>query len=77
MNNQANTITRKITGGLYEVQHLPVDSNVYTSFYLTNEEDGWRITNEGTFCVVSRTKKGAIAYIKTITRTAAPHLFQN
>lgn len=77
MNKQAHTTEHKITQGLYIVEHCPADSDVYTSFQLFNDVDGWRITNEGTFCMVTKTKGSALEFIKTITRTAAPHLFQN
>lgn len=77
MKNQAHTITRKIAGGLYEVEHRPADSTVYTSFQVANMGTGWRITNEGTFCLWANSKKDAVSFIETITRSQAPHLFQD
>lgn len=78
MNNQAHTIARKVAAGVYEIEHRPADSDVYAAFLLVNEGSGnWRITNEGAFCIVARSKKDAVSFIETITRASAPALFQN
>ena len=77
MKNQAHTTTRKITCGLYEVEHCPADSNVYTSFQVFNIGSEWEVTNEGMLCFVAINKAEAISLIKTITRSQAPYYFQD
>ena len=77
MKNQAHTTSRKIAGGLYEVEHRPADSTVYTSFQVFNTGSEWEVTNEGMLCFVANNKAEVISFIKTITRSQAPHLFQD
>ena len=77
MKNQAHTITRKITCGLYEVEHCPADSNVYTSFQVVNIGSEWEVTNEGMLCFVANSKAEATSLIQTITRSQAPYYFQD
>ena len=77
MKNQAHTTTRKIAGGLYEVEHRPADSSVYTSFQVFNTGIEWEVTNEGMLCFVANNKAEAISLIQAITRSQAPYYFQD
>lgn len=73
-----NKITTKYGPGVYEVEYLPADSNVYTTFQMLHEGHRlWSLRN-GSFYMQFANRLDCLIFIGTVTRNGKyGYLFQD
>ena len=64
--------------GSFEVEFMPADSNVGTTFQMLHEGPGvWSVRCGGAFYMQFKNRRDCMVFIESVTRTERPTFFQD